>query len=249
MKSQDNQKRPTQVDIQKDQLAIVGMNNVSVIDNRINKLNNDYQNFVDALSSTGYNAPIFSRAMNASNASAAEVIALGGTGLTLEDKVVVISLGSLIRPTLTNDCVAALLFAENYMNFKQGRVHDVEIHLMKGANNYDVANMRTLVVEPTAGVNSVAEYTVLPCVQPITIGMARSVAFNGGTIKLPSAGSRSAGNYITPWPMQQFEETDPNLYKAIVVIFKGMKDKGELSVTPVFGGTVAARMVAEMLNS
>lgn len=246
-----NKKTVVPVEIQRSQLAVIGLSNVSVIDTRVNKLNNDYQDFVDTVRHNDSNTPLFGSAIQAKNATAANIVALDQSNLTLEDKLVVITLPSGFRPKLINDAIAGLLIAEKYMEFTQGGTHSVDIQLMKGIQ-LDAINSRNLVVEPTSGVNTVSEYVVLPTIQPQTLGPVQNLVYNAGLIPVPSSYAKSAGNYLTPWPISAPYVTSSLLatsYSQVVIIFRGMKDQGNISVTPIFTGVIAAKMVADIMNT
>lgn len=245
-----NNKKVTEVDIQRSHLAVVGLNNVSVIDTRVNKLNNDYHSFCSIIAHQDTNAPIFGSALLARDASAANVLALSSAGLSLNDKFAVVAIPEAFHPTFTIPSIAGLFIAEKYMEFTQGGVHTVEIVPMKGSTP-DEVNRRTLTVEPTSGVNTVSEYVVLPTLQPVTLGPSLSIPYGAGSLPLPSSYSKSAGNYMTMWPLtrpQNVSSAEAG-YTAIVIIFKDMAGQGNLSVSPIFGGVIASKMIADILNS
>lgn len=243
-------KKVQEVDIQREHLAVIGLNNVSVIDTRVNKLNNNYHSYCSIIAHQDTNAPIFGSALQAKDATLANITALPATGLSVNDKLVIIAIPEGFSPFFTNPSIAGLFIAEKYMEFSQGGVHTVEIIPMKGALP-DNVNKRTLTVEPTSGVNTVSEYVILPTIQPVTLGPSQDVAYGGGILSLPTSYSKSAGNYLTPWPLARPSNGSSSLpgYTAIAIIFKDLAGEGILSVSPIFGGIIASKMIADILNS
>lgn len=239
----------TSAQIQRSQLAVVGLNNVSIVDTRVNKLNNNYQDYVDILRNTDCNAPIFGSAIQAKAVTAGNALAFAQANITTDDQVVIIMLPNTFSPAILRSAIAGLLITEKYMEFSQGGIHAVEIIPMIG-QTVDTVNRRILSVEPTAGVNTVAEYVVLPTVQPFTLGPVINTVYQGGTAPIPEGYSKSAGNYMTPWPLDRpFTVGGDGGYSAILVAFKGMAGEGILSVTPIFTGVMAATQISEILNS
>lgn len=238
-------------EIQRSQLAVIGLSNVSVIDTRVNKLNNDYQDFITMISNLDSNTPIFGSAVQARDVTAGNILAFPAANLSTNDKLVALALPPKFRPKMVFDAIAGLLIAEKYMEFSQGGTHTVEIILMNG-NFKDDKNSRVLTVEPTSGVNTVSEYVILPTIQPLLLGPTEDVAYAGGTAPFTNSYSKSAGNYLSPWPIQApYTETPTNkfAYSAILVVFKDLAGQGNLSVTPIFSGQIASKMVADILNS
>lgn len=246
-----NNKKLVHAQIQRSQLAVVGMNNVSVIDTRVSKLNNDYQDFIHILTHLDTNMPIFGSAVLAREASPATVLALGAAGITTRDKIVVFALPNSFNAAAVSQAIAGILISEKYMRFNQGGVHNVEIIPMFG-NQPDEINRRALIVEPTSGVNSVSEYVVLPTQQPLTLGPVREVAAFGGTVPYSPVYSKSAGNYLTPWPLGRLDAApEGKEYSMIIVAFKeaALDTENQYSVSPIFAGIIASHMIADILNS
>lgn len=246
-----NQNTLVKAEIQRSELAVVALSNVSVIDTRVNKLNNDYQDYVSLIKHQDSNTPIFGSAMQAKDATAGNVTAFAAAGISLSDKFIALSLPNTFRAKMVNDAIAGLLITEKYMEFTQGGVHTVEVIPMIGAT-VDERNRRTLTVENTSGVNSVSEYVVLPTVQPLTVGPVVDTAFNGGIAPFASSFSKSAGNYLTPWPLiAPYTEgvSSKAAYSTILIVFKDLAGQGNLSVTPIFSGLIASKMIADILNS
>lgn len=244
-----NKKRIVSADIQRSQLGVVGLNNVSVVDTRISKLSNDYQNYVDTLIALTGIVPVYPTTLPAYDVQASTINALPGIGLTTDDKIAIIALPAQPRAYMIKQYIAALSITEKYTQFSQGDVHTVEIIPFFGSAA-DTVNSRVLTVDATGAVNTTSEYVVLPAVQPSTLGVVKSIGYGAGELKFQAEYGRSAANYLAPWCMQPYNGESQEAYTAIAVIFKGKAgdDKNQYSVLPIFGGLQAAHLVAEILN-